>query len=58
MKKYDVLISEEICYRYRVEAKDDKEAQDLAMDIHEAEGGGDVTTVDRCEIIDCREAEE
>ena len=57
MKTYDVLISEEVAYMYRIKAKDKKEAQEIAMDKHEREVEKDkiAQSIDRCEIIDCEE---
>jgi len=54
MKTFDILISEELAYKYRIKAKDKKKAMQLAMDKHEL-GESKEYSVDRCEICDCRE---
>jgi len=60
MKKFEVLISEEVAYKYLVEAKDEETAKEWAMANHEEELEVNkvAESIDRCEIINCEEVKE
>jgi len=57
MKIYEVLISEEIAYKYKIKAENERQAKEFAMDNHieEIEANKVAESVDRCEIINCQE---
>lgn len=59
MKTYEVLISEEVAYKYRVKAKNSKLASIKAMDKHINDiEPANIKSVDRCEVINCEEINE
>jgi len=59
MKTFDVLISEEVAYKYRIKAGDKELAKELAMDNHieDIEENKMAESIDRCEVINCVEVE-
>jgi len=54
MKTYDILISEEVAYKYRIKAESIEQAEQNAMDNHteDLEVNKIAESIDRCEIID------
>jgi len=56
MEEFEVLISEEVAYKYKIKAKNSEEACEFAMDNHieEIEVNKIAQSVDRCEVIDCQ----
>lgn len=58
LKTFEVLISEEVAYKYRLQAKNEMSAQEIAMDRHTDDKAKSIlfdTSIDRCEIINCKE---
>lgn len=60
MKTYEILISEEVAYTYKIKASNEEEARELAMDNHtdEIEANKIAESVDRCEVIHSQEMKE
>ena len=60
LKQFEILISEEVAYKYKIKAKNEKDAKTFAMDNHleELEINKIAESIDRCEIIDCQEVTE
>lgn len=57
MKTFEILISEEVAYRYRIKADNMEQAEGFAMDNHteQIEANKIAESIDRCEIIESKE---